>query len=146
MVQMSYCSLEEAWGTEYANLYKKNDSMLTKMPEKDNDIDETILKDRNLTKISEPIDKNNAPYENYYINAKEKMENKNCDKFLEHFLQCNECKKKIDNILNINQKKTFVESFKNIDDNYLDIFVLILTGIFIIFVLDCFVRLGKNFK
>ena len=56
--QMSYCSLEEAWGTEYANLYKKDDDMLTKMPKIDNDVDTNILNDRSITKVSTSANKN----------------------------------------------------------------------------------------
>lgn len=156
--QMSYCSLEEAWGTQYANLYKKDDTMLTAMPKQDGsvqDSDNLILKDRELTSISKPVEKNMLDKEmgDYYMNMKDELGEKNdmkeCDKFLEHFLECSNCKRKIDKILDINnipQKESFIESFKNMDDNYLDIFILILIGIFVIFVLDCFVRLGKNFR
>lgn len=160
--QMSYCSLEEAWGEDYANLYKKDDNMLTSMPKKTEDQDDTILKDRSLTKISTPVNKNMTDKEmgDYYMNMKNELTNKNdgvlsktldCDKFLEHFLDCKNCKKKVNKILDINDSsndKSIIENFitKNIDDNYLDIFILILTGIFIIFILDCFVRLGRNFK
>ncbi len=158
---MSFCSLEEAWGPHYANLYKKEDSMLTSMPSTDNNIDKTILKDRNLTEISKPVDKTlidkniDKEMKKYYLNKKDEIEGEkscettNCNKFLEHFLDCEDCKKKINQILDINdtsRDKSIIEKFGNIDDNYLDIFIMILTGIFIIFILDCFVRLGKNFR
>ncbi len=162
--QMSYCSLEEAWGTEYANLYKKDDNMLTAMPKKSVNPDDNILKDRSLTKVSTPLDKDMG---NYYMNKKDELQEPtgshnqrqenfesggalcsmlSCDKFLEHFLDCTDCKKRVNQILDINPNKSLVENFRNLDDNYLDIFILVLTGIFVIFILDCFVRLGKNFR
>jgi hypothetical protein len=75
-------------------------------------------------------------------------EDSECDKFLGHFLECENCKSKVDKILDI---KPNVETFgnlitKNIDDSYLDILGLILIGIFVIFILDCFVKLGRNFR
>ena len=149
---MSFCSLEEAWGTDYANIYKKDDSMLTAMPEIDKNIDTTLLKDRDLTQVSKPIDRNSIDKDmgNYYLNKKDEIENnKLCDNFLEHFLECENCKRKVNQILDIHDtssSQSLIEKFTNMEDNYLDIFIMILTGIFIIFILDCFVRLGRNFK
>ena len=147
--QISYCSLEEAWGEKYANLYKKNDDMLTVMPQKtDNDIN--ILKDRSLTNNS------NTDMEKYYMNLKKDIkdikdikESKKCEYFIEHLLECEDCKDRINKILGTNKiKESSIETFmnNNIEDNYLDIIILILLGIFIIFIFDCFVRLGRNFR
>ncbi len=151
---MSFCSLEEAWGENYANLYKKKeDSMLTAMPMEESS-NALVLKDRDLTQVSKPIDRNmiDEDIEKYYMNKKDEIkENYSCGKFLEHFLDCESCKKKVNQILDVKNDHSVVEKFGTslmggMDDNYLDIFVLILTGIFIIFILDCFVRLGRNFK
>lgn len=138
--QIAYCSIEEAWGTQYANLYKKNDSMLPKMPKEDKNPDDTILQDRSLTEVS-----------NYYMDKKKEINKSElCENFIEHFMECEECKNKLNNILDIKKeksKKEIIEGFgENIYENYFDIFILILVGIFIIFVLDCFVRLGKKFS
>lgn len=174
--KMSYCSLEEAWGENYANLYKKDDSMLTAMPFEDKYADSTLLKDRQLTQVSAPVDKDNIDdLEKFYNNKKyelssplnqdqekkvmqdthgnELCQTLDCEKFLEHYLGCDNCKKRVNSILDVNSSsssnKSLVEHFNlksNMDENYLDVLILILIGIFIIFILDCFVRLGKNFR
>lgn len=166
--QMSYCSLEEAWGTDYANLYKKNEDMLTKMPKIDEEVDTTILKDRGLTKVSTPANKNSnsmgsdldEEMSQYYMDIKGKLDTKkenqlctttNCDNFLEHFLDCEDCKNKINRLLDNDKSSntSLIEKFsvaQNIDEGFLDIFVLILMGVFIIFILDCFVKLSKRFR
>lgn len=173
--QMSYCSLEEAWGENYANLYKKDDSMLVKMPRTDKYSDDTILKDRNITKISKPVDKislSEKEIEHFYMDNKNQLENQSselistnnntnkseeCQKLLDHFLHCDDCRNELQRILNMqsnsgtdnNKSNSLIEKFnlkQNLNDNYIDVFILILTGIFIIFVLDCFVRLGRNFR
>ncbi len=136
--QMSYCSLEEAWGFQYADLYKKDDSMLPKMPENNDKPDETVLKDRTLTKISSPIPKTKEITE-FYMNKKNEIKI-TCDDFLNHYLNCSNCKGKINKMLDVKH----IENFQNLNDSYMDIFILILTGIFIIFILDCFVRLGRK--
>lgn len=156
--QMSYCSLEEAWGTDYANLYKKNEDMLTKMPKIDEDVSTTILNDRSITKVSTPVNKNSINNDlddemsKYYMDIKDKLSTTTkCDDFLEHFLDCEDCKKKINTILMKDKpsNNSIIEKFsitQNIDEGFLDVFVLILMGIFIIFILDCFVKLSKRFR
>ncbi len=173
--KMSYCSLEEAWGENYANLYKKDDNMLTSMPFEDKYADSTLLKDRNLTNVSTPVDKDNIEedLEKFYNSKKQELlsspleshqrsqgtqgsdlcQTLDCQKYLEHFLECENCKKKVNTILDMNSSnrdnKSLIENFNlrsNIDEGYLDILVLVLLGIFIIFILDCFIRLGRNFR
>jgi hypothetical protein len=162
--QMSYCSLEEAWGTEYANLYKKDDDMLTKMPKIDNDVDTNILNDRSITKVSTSANKNSISdldeeMSQYYMDIKGEIDTKkdgqlttttSCENFLEHVLECEDCKNKVNRLLNNDKSSnnSIIEKFnvtQNIDEGFLDIFILILIGIFIIFILDCFVRLSKRF-
>lgn len=151
---MVYCSLEEAWGPLFE---KEDNTQLVPMPKNDNQKDLTMTSDRLLTESSTPIDRNMI---DMYVKNKnllnkstsnELSDTIHCDAFLKHFLECKDCQGKIDDILNVgNDKKrnSVVEGFSNkfMEENYFDIFVLILVGIFIIFILDCFVRLGKNFK
>ncbi len=140
--QITYCSLEEAWGEKYANVYKKDDSMLTAMP-KQTDDNPVILNDRSLTTVSTPIDN----LKEDYMNAKKDIvEKRSCEGVLDHILECQECRDKINKILGGTDNRMMVESFGNMNDNIMDVIILILLGIFIIFILDCFVRLGKNFK
>lgn len=176
--QMSYCSLEEAWGENYAKLYKKDESMLPKLPEKDQEIDETILNDRKLNEDNKKMDKylekyynknkknfnqnnknfnqNNENFnqDNEYFNKNNENFNKNNEKYnlsehcpvFEHFLECEKCKKSINKLLNINGSSSTEGFINNINEKYFDIIIIVLGGIFIIFMLDCFVRLGKNLK
>lgn len=156
--QISYCSLEEAWDSSYPVMYSKDNNMLSDMPNNDMEIDGTILNERSLTKSSNK-------FEDYYMNLKNKLENKldtkedgtiddkgqiNCDKFISHYLECDDCKDKVNKVLGMNMdKQSVMENFtlnKGLGDGYLDILVLILVGIFIIFIFDCFVRLGKNLR
>jgi len=139
--QINYCSLEEAWGEKYANIYKKNDSMLTNMPEKTND-NPIILKDRSLSDLNTDITE-------YYMNVKKDInEKKSCNDILDHITNCEDCKQKLNKILQPAVPE-IKESFMNMHMNnngVMDIIILILLGIFVIFILDCFVRLGKNFR
>lgn len=147
--QISYCSLEEAWNGSYPVMYSKTDNMLTAMPSNDIDIDGTILNDRSLG------EKNS--FEDYYMKIKDKIvdtkiddnkkdcSNLTCDNFLNHYIECNDCKDKINKILNIKDKGV-IENFSLMDDGYMDILILVLIGIFVIFVLDCFVKLGRRLK
>ena len=147
---MAYCSLEEAWGNEFADLYKESESMPN---EKDHYLDENILKERDITTVSIPTKKSGdvKDIKGYYLDNKPQVEfAMKCEKFMEHFVSCKECRGKIKDMLDDYKKETqMIEKFSPasvpINNNYLDIFVLIITGVFIIFVLDCFVRLGKRF-
>lgn len=161
--QISYCSLEEAWGNDYADLYKKDEDMLTKMPEFNDEQNNNILNDRNITKVSKPINKNNINSDldeemsQYYMDIKGELNTEknnelttteNCNNILEHILDCEGCKHKLNKLLNnSSSNNSIIEKFnftKNMDENYLDILIIFLIGIFIIFMLDCFVKLAKK--
>lgn len=85
------------------------------------------------------------------------------DRFLEHFSQCSTCRNKVwekfsDHIIkkkntNSDIREMFSQndvppsadkSSSNDGNNYIDIIVMIMLGIFIIFVLDAFVKLGQS--
>jgi len=156
--QMSYCSLEEAWGENYANLYKKNDNMLTAMPKENASFNDTLLKDRSLS-----LDKDIG---DYYMNKKNELlkntrlqtnietfetnetSSKNkCDTFLDHYLNCRECKEKINKMLgsrtsvplsyahSVPSVPVQVENFMNYGSNNIDTLMLIFIGIVIILIL-----------
>lgn len=139
--KISYCSLEEAWGEKYANLYKKDDSMVPQMPPNNANADTTILNDRSL----------NKDMENFYIATKNEMKEKTkCEDVLSHIMECKDCKEKLNKMLNINNNNveefSNMNSISNIGNNVVDIAILLLLGVFIIFILDCFVRFGKYFR
>jgi hypothetical protein len=63
-------------------------------------------------------------------------------------MNCEKCKENIYNLFNRKEEnKSNIEKFQNMfNNNFMDIIFFILIGIFIIFILDSFVRLGKYFK
>ena len=154
--QVAYCSLEEAWGETYANLYKKDDSMLTSMPKNDRNFNDSILNDRSLSE---------KDIGNYYMNKKNEIEkfssnlpspvqepvqeltrdpNRNinideCSRFFDHYLKCSKCKDKLDKLLG----KPSPTSLFN--EKTYDIMMILFIGILIIFILDCFFRIAKSF-
>lgn len=150
------CSLKEAWGDEYLKRYESDDnddSMLKSMPNADNRVDETILKDRSITEVSKGLDDNMSKF--YKMNKEEiseKVDKAGCDHYLDHILKCKECRHKLGDLLSLDNKSNVVEGFApinhmdNMNQGYIDIFILIIAGIFLILIMDCFVRLGRNFK
>lgn len=150
--QISYCSVEEAWGDNRPK-FKPQDLLLE---ENEN----WILNDREISRSG--MKPQYTQNENDKMNkTSEHMTNSAfpmsfCHKFYEHFLECDECREKIERFLskkrndeNDNQSSGLIEGFfggkttKNESEGYMDIFILILVGIFLIFILDCFVRLGR---
>ena len=145
---MKYCSIEEAWGKN--NINNENNETYSKPNEK---------------KFSNTIDflmSNNKPnravdlYEGFtatgeYQNNIEKKINNYLEKF-DYLIKYEPFREKILNrvekFLN-NKKKDSVEHFSlsgGNDDDYSDVLLLIIFGIFVIFVLDAFVKLGMKFS
>ena len=69
-------------------------------------------------------------------------ENEKCVKFLDHVSKCEKCRKFIMKKLNLTTK-TKEDKQK---EEMLDIVIFILTGIFVLFLLDSFMNLGKYIK
>lgn len=66
-----------------------------------------------------------------------------CDLFLKHIDNCDSCKQKMMERFG----KHVVERFENFNNtNYFEIFMIILIGIFIIIIMDSFIRIGKMLK
>lgn len=147
--QIAYCSLEEAWNVsphcrvnpEYQSLLKpalpnEFDSAKPTQPETD-----FRLRDRAITQYQSQL--------NQLQTQSQSQTHSPCYKFYEHFIECEACKNKIERFLTKNRNENMIEGFTNQRSGTamtLDIFVLIIIGIFLIFILDCFVRLGKNMK
>lgn len=138
---MKYCSIEEAWG----NNFKSNDKFEIQKPH-NNSIEF-------LTNNSTTADHAIKLYEGFTATGeyKENVNNK-FDKYLEKFDYLMKYKpfrnKIIERMENILGKKQNVEHFSLSCDNkddYSDVLLLIIFGIFIIFVLDSFVKLGMRY-
>lgn len=130
--KMTYSSLEEVWNSypfQSPQLYNKTDSFLPQIPDNyESHQNDNILKDRDLS------------------------EYKLCDdqyfKFSQHLKSCENCRKKILNELSPNNiqfedKKKVIENFSLNNDTSWDIVIIILFGIFLLFILDGIFKLGK---
>ena len=166
---MAYCSLEEAWGENYANLYKKNDSMLPNLPKTNSNLNENFLQDRTFTEKNQiTVDKDMTEY---YMNKKNEIEhiqskghelvqgldqgqeldkgqeksNEQCNSFIDHFMKCSSCRDKVNRILNVKRdhneisNQSIIEGFMNYNGN-MDAIMLLLIGIIVIFILEYFTK------
>ena len=121
---MKYCSIEEAWGEKFENNQK--------------------------FAINKPTYNENPSLK--FLNTTTEDFNNKFDKFLEKFDTLIKYKsfrdkiiERMDGLLG-KRDKNIIEKFSLsgcTDDDYSDVILLILFGIFIIFVLDSFVRLGR---
>ena len=147
---MKYCSIEEAWGKN--NINNENNETYSKPIEK---------------KFSNTIDflmSNNKPnhavdlYEGFtatgeYQNNIEKKINNYLEKF-DYLIKYEPFREQILNRVEkyLNKKKKKYNNIEHFslsggsDDDYSDVLLLIIFGIFIIFVLDAFVKLGMKFS
>lgn len=128
---MAYASLKEVWGNDF-NLYKEQMASIQKQKE----IEEYKKEQEqfNQTKI-EPF--NNIILDKSYTaevdDVDEDYEEITCDQIIGHVLNCEYCKSKL-----IQQHPL------HLPDHVLNTLLFIIGGIFILFLLDIFVRLGKS--
>ena len=157
---MPYCSIEEAWGNDFnMNINKDNNELDSSTNNFENDNNEYMSFDND----------NNNNYSSQYQDFKDLIDEKVIDDNLsvsiekkskkdkiEHFVDNedivsfrnnkikNKKKKKIDKTIeNFIDTPNFLDK-SNQESNMFNILIYILTGIFIIFILDIFTRLGKN--
>ena len=147
---MKYCSIEEAWGEKFDNNEKFTINKPTYNENPSLKFLNTTTEDFNNSKS---IKKAYNIYEGFTATGeyKENFNNK-FDKFLEKFDTLIKYKsfrdkiiERMDNLLG-KHDKNIIEKFSLSgcsDDDYSDVILMILFGIFIIFVLDSFVRLGR---
>lgn len=141
---MNYCSLDEAWGNEYADLYKPRNNDLKQNTSDNIDKERDVVFPRKSTRCD---DSKIAGM--YYKKKSEKPEKDSikldCNDFLSHFRDCKSCQAELKNIVD---DKSKVESFMNMNfgADYIDLIIIMLIGIIVIFILDCFVRLSSKFK
>lgn len=165
---MSYCSLEEAWGDNYTIDENKNEHNVSYSggSQYSDELIPQYIKDSNTIQqkndnenhdfslVNQNINKNiltdNMNIQSNPTNSLITLNDVNKDKLWNEFMKFLQTK----NIQNVNQNNNINEEFSNIENfdlkqannSYVDLIILILFGIIMIFIMDSFVRLGKNTK
>ena len=163
---MSYCSLEEAWGDNYTidNNKNENNVSYSRGNQYSDELIPQYIKDSNTIQqkndnenhdfslVNQNINKNiltdNMNIQSNPSNSLITLNDVNKDKLWNEFMKFLQTK----NIQNVNQNNNIKEEFSNIENfdlkqannSYVDLIILILFGIIMIFIMDSFVRLGKN--
>ena len=170
MSRISYCSIEEAWGNNFNydkdynkdqdyqqkyndNIYKKPEQNFNNQlsPIKKNILDENDYDLQNINASNKFILNKNVK------NKKNTEENNLEEKIKNLERECNRCREylrqlklkksrkgKIKYIENFNDDYIEIEESYNKKNSIIDIIVLILVGIFIIFILDSLFYFGKQ--
>lgn len=160
MFGASYANLEEVYNPitlrNQANQYKKiiNDISSFNSRGKERDYSFTTRrkpkKEAFTNKVGTELDQMNLDDLEKMIDSYNKPEKKvtptsksTCDNFLEHIKTCKSCRAYV--MENFASKTVKSDSDKNREE-MLDIAIYILTGVFILFLLDTFMGLGKFLK
>ncbi len=146
---MKYCSIEEAWGD-----YKKEKFEIEK-PKYVNSSIEFLSKD--LDDTNNTLNNAYKLYEGFTATGEYKENlNQKFDNYLEKFDKLmnfeafrNKIIERMENIMGKKYSNKNTEHFSlygGSNDDYSDVILYILFGIFIIFILDSFVKLGMKYK
>ena len=130
------------------NEYQANPNIITKdsLSQLNNNIGkygphpESTINSQTLQRNNQPIPKQIKNH-NINNNNHNNLENCNCQKLIEHILVCKECKNKIKLILK--------DEICSLTTEYRDIYEIvlyILLGVFVIYVLNSFTKIGKSLK
>jgi hypothetical protein len=164
---MSYCSLEEAWGDNYTQTKsntdisysggtQQSDELIPQYMKNENTISQNIENTQQLMPIHntdrESIHKNlnvTGNPSNSMVALNDINKEQLWEEFIK-FIQTKNIQQMDTSHPNIKESFTNIENFdiksiKN-DNSYVDLMILILFGIIMIFIMDSFVRLGKNMK
>lgn len=139
---IKYCSLEEAWGPVFSGRYNQDVSYNSALVPFDSVKAMTV--DEFEQYARPPSDDIRR-----YMQENDDNTSKACKNFINHFYECDKCqeiilkkcKKKL------KKRKDIHEGFMNENDsnnNYTDIVVILLIGVFIILVLDSVLKMGKR--
>ena len=159
MFGVSYASLNEVYNTntikKQQNKYNKILKDISSYNKRTGDIDYSFTtrqkpKKEAFTNKVENLDNMNLDDLEKMIDTYDKPQKKlssttrsSCDNFLEHIKTCKSCKAYVmENFTSIPKKS---ESDKNREE-MLDIAIYILTGVFVLFLLDSFMNLGRFLK
>ena len=157
-MSIKYCSLEEAWGPVYAGRYNQDVSYDGTMvplnngsaivPFQNNGNQYETMQSMPIDNFEQTARPSYDDIRNYISDDDEDSPSPICKRLINHFKSCKKCQQ---TLLKKYKSKTeeanIEEGFMNLnqkDGNYTDIIVMLLIGVFIILVLDSFVRLGKK--
>ena len=171
MTTISYCSLEEAWGepiksNDNSNNNSNNDNSFSYSGGQQAGSELHPMFNSNETLAQNQPDPvhnyelpSNTPFHNItpgqsntnevqhkstVSNALVRLDDVNKDQLWNEFMKFLE-EKKNNNSTSVQENFNTIKSINN-DNSYIDLLILILFGIVIIFIMDSFVRLGKNMK
>lgn len=140
---MNYAELDEIYESNVLEIKKNQYNDIIKNITNQNYYDEKPDEKFLYSKYPTPKKKTNKIKEiKVQEDVKENYENyvdTECDNFLEHILTCEKCKEYI--LQKYNMKDNSINN-----DDMLDVAIYILTGIFVLFILDSFISLGKFLK
>ena len=141
---IKYCSLEEAWGPVYSGRYNQDVSYSGALVPMD------TVQAMTVDEFEQYARPPNDDIRQYMKEDRDTT-TKACERFIDHFHECEKCqeiilrkcKKKL------KKRKQLHEGFMNLDgddsnNNYTDVVVMLLVGVFIILVLDSILKLGKR--
>ena len=144
---MPYASLQEVYGTNFHNNdnQKKIDYYTGLTPMKELNTYKIVKESDDYYNHIDSDDESDddSNYEKILDNMEKDEKKKNIhEKFLNHFKKCKKCQKIIKKKLNINNNNDHIETFDNKNNNF-DKFIIIILGIFLIFILDGVIKLAK---
>lgn len=151
---IKYCSLEEAWGPVYSGRYNDGISYNGAMVPLDNVQTMTVDEFEGYTRpqsddIRDFMQEEEKPAKKERFHPSTELAK--CTSLIDHFYECEKCQELILRRCKqkLKKRKNIMEGFMNLDDgdndnNYTDIAVILLVGVFIILVLDSILRLGRR--
>jgi hypothetical protein len=173
---MTYCSLEEAWGQPYNTnenndisysggtqsssdlhpvFHTNNDVIKQPAPQQEQNYEmpantdfSNIFNPSNTDNQSNQVNQVNTDNRGNQANnsnALVRIDDVNKEQLWNEFIKFLEDKKNNTATNQIQENFSSIKSLHN-DNTYVDLLILILFGIVIIFIMDSFVRLGKNMK
>jgi len=129
---------DSSFGSKLEDFY--GDMSQNKLVEDDGDDFEYLYEDDSDDESDFEIDEDEEKTERFTGAAKN-----SCSKMLFHLSKCSKCRKYVMEKFQIEKQEVSIAK-KSTRDELLDIAIYIITGIFILFLLDIIVRLGKNLR
>ena len=143
----SYCSISEAWGNNFnlnknnnpknTDFFKINNNTLTQPVDNQEDTYMPIISNYKIKEELSEANNADKKVEKTSIQTNVKCDTARCKELLKYVLDCPECQKIIyDNIRENFESKPFILSNNEILNS-------VFIGLFIILVLDLFVKIGR---
>lgn len=159
-MSIKYCSLEEAWGPVYAGRYNQDISYDGSMvplnggssivPFQNNGNQYETMQSMPIDNFEQTARPSYDDIRNYISDDEDdNSPSPICKRMMNHFRNCKKCQRTLLKKYKdkVKEQVQVEEGFMNLDQkdgNYTDVIIMLLVGVFIILVLDSFVRLGKR--